>query len=171
MFTIDILVNVVYIVNVILINNAAVSNMEKTNKINTIIELQRKVDRARRGYETEIWMELPVTMAQLKSLFFISNNGNTNLRKLAEALNVTSTNTTGIIDRLVKQGLVDRSEDPTDRRMLFLCTTAKGEELVTRLRERKRGYLKEVLSRMNDTDLQSLADGLKAFIEAGETKD
>ena len=78
--------------------------MEKLELIREIIELQRKVDRARRQYELDVWMALPLTIAQLKSLFFISNQGSTNLGKLAAALGVTPTNTTGIVDRLVKQG-------------------------------------------------------------------
>ncbi len=144
--------------------------MEKVDLIEQIIELQRKVDRARRQYELDVWMDLPLTIAQLKSLFFISNQGSTNLGGLAAALGVTSTNTTGIIDRLVKQGLVSREENPENRRMLLLRVTGKGEELVARLRERRRGYLSEVLGRMTRDELSILAQSLTTLIKAVDTQ-
>ena len=150
--------------------------MEKEELIREIIELQRKVDRARRQYELDVWMGLPLTIAQLKSLFFISNQGSTNLRKLAAALGVTPTNTTGIVDRLVKQGLVSRTENDQDRRMLLLRATDKGEELVAKLRERRRGHMSEVLARMSVDELATLAQGFASLVKAveaheGENKD
>jgi len=143
--------------------------MEKADLITEIIELQLKADRAWRQYELDVWMGLPLTIAQLKSLFFISNQGSTNSGKLAAALGVTPTNTTGIVDRLVKQGLVSRTENIQDRRMLLLRATDKGEELVAKLRERRRGYMSEVLERMSGDELATLAQGLTSLVKAAGT--
>ena len=41
--------------------------MEKMDLIEEIIELQRKVDRARRQYQLDIWMGLPITMLNSKA--------------------------------------------------------------------------------------------------------
>lgn len=142
--------------------------MEKAELVREIIELQRKVDRARRQRELGPWMDLPLTIAQLKSLFFISNQGSTNLGNLAAALGVTPTNTTGIVDRLVKKKLVSRNEDTQDRRMLLLQATTKGEELVTNLRDRRRGHVSEVLALMSMDELVTLAQGLTSLVKANE---
>jgi len=145
--------------------------MEKADLITEIIKLQLKADRARRQYELDVWMGLPLTIAQLKSLFFISNQGSTNSGKLAAALGVTPTNTTGIVDRLVKQGLVSRTENIQDRRMLLLRATDKGEELVAKLREKRRDYMAEALERMSGDELATLAQGLASLVKAAETQD
>jgi len=150
--------------------------MEKTKLISEIIELQRKVDRARRPSTLDVWMSLPITIAQLKSLFFISNQGSSNLGKLAAALGVTPANVTGIVDRLVEHDLVSRNENAQDRRMLLLRTTGKGEELVANLRERRRGYMSDILARLSVDELATLAQGLTSLLKAseaqeGETKD
>jgi DNA-binding MarR family transcriptional regulator len=142
--------------------------MQREELVKQITELQRKIDRARRQNELDVWMDLPVTIAQLKSLFFISNQGETNLMNLAAALRVTPTNTTGIIDRLVKQGLVSRTENTDDRRMLALCLTDKGEELIARLREKRRGYMKDVLAYMSIDELVNLEQGLTSMIKANK---
>jgi DNA-binding MarR family transcriptional regulator len=144
---------------------------KKTALINDIIELQRKVDHARRQYELDIWMELPLTIAQLKSLFFIRNQGSTSLGKLAAALKVTPTNTTGIVDRLVKRGLVSRTENPENRRMLLLRATDKGEELMKKLRERRKGYFIEVLGNISTDELATLARGLNSLVEVVEAQE
>ena len=150
--------------------------MEKEELIREIIELQRQVDRARRQYELDVWMALPLSIAQLKSLFFISNQGSTNLGKLAVALGVTPTNVTGIVDRLVKKGLVTRTESDQDRRILLLRATDEGEELVAKLRQRRTGHMSEVLDRMSVGELATLAQGFASLVKAtrayeGENKD
>jgi DNA-binding MarR family transcriptional regulator len=145
--------------------------MEKVELITQIIELQRRVDRARRQYGLDVWMDLPLTIAQLKSLFFISNQGSTNSGKLAAALGVTPTNTTGIVDRLVKRGLVSRTENPKDRRMLALQATEKGEELVAKLRQRRTGHMSKVLARMSVDELTTLAQGFASLVKAAEAQE
>jgi DNA-binding MarR family transcriptional regulator len=145
--------------------------MSKEELVQKVIQLQRKADRARRQYELDIWMSLPLTIAQLKSLFFISDQGRTTSGKLAVALGVTPTNITGIIDRLVRQGLVSRSEDAQDRRLVSLRATDKGEELVTKLRSRRTGYLSAVLDRMQVDDLARMVQGLAAFVEVAEAQE
>jgi MarR family transcriptional regulator, organic hydroperoxide resistance regulator len=144
--------------------------METAQLIGEIIELQRKVDRTWRQYQLDIWMSLPLTMAQVKCLFFISNQGSTNSRKLAEALKVTPTNITGIIDRLVKQGMVSRAEDARDRRILTLKATAKGEGLVANLRDRKRSHFSSVLACMSAKELTVLHRGLTSLVKEIEAR-
>jgi len=145
--------------------------MEKTKLITDIIELQRKIDRFRRGTAIDAWMNLPpVTMPQVKSLFFISNQGSTSLGKLASALGVTPANITGIVDRLVEHKLITRVANADDRRMLMVRTTPKGEELVAALRERSRNYLSKALSDLDPDDLASLSRGLTSLLRAIESR-
>jgi DNA-binding MarR family transcriptional regulator len=145
--------------------------MGRTQLIQEIVDLQRKVDQARRRRGLDSWLDLPLTMAQLKSLFFISNQAGTTSGKLAAALGVTPTNVTGIIDRLVRRGLVTRAENAEDRRMLLLTLTPRGDELVVRLRELRRSYLMQLLARLDDEDLASLARGLGALTRAAEAQE
>jgi len=145
--------------------------MVKKDDIQAIIDLQRRVDRDRRQLETEEWLRLKLSIGQLKSLFFISNRGQTNLGSLAAALKVTPTNTTGIVERLVKRGLISRTENPEDRRFLVLKTTTRGEQLVSELRQRRSERMREILGRLNDSDITRLKTALKSLVVAIETAD
>ena len=68
----------------------------------------------------------------------------------------------------MKQGLVSRTENPENRRMLLLRATDKGEKLVAGLRERRRGYMSQVLARLSADELAVLAQGLTSLVKAVE---
>ena len=141
---------------------------EKAELIKQVIGLQRQVRRILRSRMTDAWMNLNLTIPQLKSLFLIAREGSMNTKSLAEALGVTPSNVTGIVDRLVKQGLVSRQENPEDRRMLELRVTAKGERILTSLREETISSMSEVLTRMSVEELSALARGLSSMVKAAE---
>ncbi len=142
--------------------------MDKAELIRAVIELQRRVNRSLREYTTDAWMNLSLTIAQLKSLFFIANEGSTNFKKLAAALGVTPSNVTGIIDRLVEQGLVSRTENPEDRRILLLRATDRGQALLTDLRESRISHMSQILAHLSPEELSCLVHGLTAFVKAAE---
>lgn len=109
------------------------------------------------GFRTEAWLELDLTIGQLKSLFYINAEGPTHFKSVADALGVTPPSVTGIIDRLVGQGLVSREENPENRRMQILKTTFKGKDLLTRLIEIRKGKMNSVIGQLSHQDLTDLA--------------
>lgn len=144
--------------------------MPNKELIEEMIELQRRVDRDRRQYELDAWMHLNLSIGQLKSLFFISNRGATSLSKLAAALSVTPTNTTGIVDRLLKRGLITRTESPDDRRVLLLRTTPLGDELITELRQKRKERMAELFNRLSEEEAKYMAEALKIMVRVIEVQ-
>jgi MarR family transcriptional regulator, organic hydroperoxide resistance regulator len=140
--------------------------MEKTDLINNIIDLQRQTNRVMGHFAADPWLELGLTIAQLKSLFFIVDKEKTSFKKLAEALRVTPPNVTGIIDRLVDQGLVSRTENPEDRRIMLLQATEKGQNLLTTLKTNSNNQMAKVLSQLSTEELSGLALGLNGVARA-----
>ncbi len=143
--------------------------MNRAKLIEEIIQLQQ-VNHSIRRYAPEVWLDLNLTIGQLKSLFFIESEGSTNVKKLANALGVTPPDVTRIVDRLVKQGLVNRRENPEDRRMLLLQATEKGGALLARLRENKITHLSHILEHLSTEELTRLAQGLTALVRATEVQ-
>jgi DNA-binding MarR family transcriptional regulator len=143
--------------------------MDRVELTEEIIRLQQ-MSHAMGQYAPEAWMELSLTIGQLKSLFFIDSEGSTNFRKLASALGVTPPDVTRIVDRLVEQGLVSRRENPEDRRMLILHATKKGKALLAKLRKNKSTHLYHILAHLNTEELTTLAQGLAALVRAAEVQ-
>ncbi len=140
--------------------------MDKKKLIDEVIKLQMEMNQLLGPIVMESWKNLDVPLAQLKSLFMITCKGSTNFRKLSDDLGVTPGDVTGIIDRLVKQGLVSRGEDPQDRRVIVLQATDKGRALLANLRESGANQMAQILAHMNSEELGSLSHGLSALIRS-----
>jgi DNA-binding MarR family transcriptional regulator len=143
--------------------------VDKPQLISDIVELERQAGRILGRYAANVWIESGLTLTQLKSLFLIASGGSINFRKLAKALGVTPSNVTGIVDRLVEQGLVSRTENPEDRREMSLQATDKGKALVANLKETGINHMTQILSLLSLEELSSLAHGLSAFIGAANS--
>lgn len=116
--------------------------MEQSHLIDEIMSLGGRVVRATGQSRPDAWMDLDLSVAQLRTLFLISRDAKASTKRLSEKLGVTPSNVSGLVDRLFKHGLVSRQEDPDDRRMLRLRVTDKGASV--------------------------LADGLRLLAEAAE---
>lgn len=126
--------------------------------IERVIQSRRRVNHFIREGSVESWINLNLTIPQMKCLCYISRHGKTNLSGLAAGIHVTPANVTGIIDRLTEQGLVDRIQDSSDRRVLWLSVTEKGESMLANLREGKSGRMRELLERLSDKELDIVSD-------------
>ena len=141
---------------------------EKQQLISRIIDLQKRIGRCSSNDAPDAWLELNLTITQLKTLFYINFQGVTNFKKVAGALGVTPPNVTGIIDHLVERMLVSREENPSNRRMQMLSLTKTGEALLAELKERKIAHLSAILESLSLEDLTIVIKGLNILSDAAE---
>lgn len=140
----------------------------KEKLIRRIIELRRQVNRVIRERTLDSWVKLSLTIPQLKSLFYISRHGKVNPSGLASGIRVTPANVTGIVDRLVEQGLLTRTPDPDDRRISWLTVTDKGKILISDLREGRAKEMHEILDKLTEEELLIVARGFELLARAAE---
>ena len=88
-------------------------------------------------------------MAQLER-----HPGGLKMRELSHRLMVTGGNITGLTDRLVAEGLVERREDPSDRRAWTVALTAAGQRQF------------QLMARAHETWVIELLGGLDAEQQA-----
>ena len=138
----------------------------KEELISRVLELFKTLGHNRMRYQKEPWQKLIVPLAQLKSLFLINIKGCINVRELALEMGVTPGNVTSIVDRLVGQGLVERSESPEDRRIVLLQLTDKGRKTITEIHETQHSDMKRFLERMSAEDISALHQGMNGFLAA-----
>jgi DNA-binding MarR family transcriptional regulator len=89
---------------------------------------------------------------------------------LTRELLVTAGNVTGIVDRLVRRGLVERRRVPHDGRTRRLLLTPRGRTLVERAIPRHRGEIAWLMARVPDGDLRRLRDLLWSFVSTLESQ-
>lgn len=143
----------------------------KEDLVKQVMSLGKHLNSLLRPVFPRVIRNLDLTVPQLRSLFFIACEKATSPGHLAEAMGVSPSSVTGIVDGLVRQGLVYRYENPDNRRMICLELTSQGNELLATLREERLNDLTEVLGRLSDEELGGLIEVLKALIRAaGESK-
>jgi DNA-binding MarR family transcriptional regulator len=107
-----------------------------------------------------------VTLPQLRTMMMIATGGPMNLAAVAAGLGVSAPNASRICDRLLKAGMLDRSEDPEDRRHVNLTLTADGDALVTRLIRHRRNAIRKILRTMTPRERDGVAIAMNGFAEA-----
>lgn len=118
------------------------------------------------GIYRELREELQsVTIHQLTALGHLKG-GSVTMRELAKDLDVSESSATAVTDRLVRQGLVERQGDPTDRRVVRLALSPAGSALVERLDEAAASKTGEMLSALSDAQLEQLIDILETLARA-----
>jgi DNA-binding MarR family transcriptional regulator len=89
------------------------------------------------------------------------------MRDLSRLLMVSGGNVTGIADRLVEEGLIERRDDPRDRRAYTVCLTPKGKAQfaeMAALHEQWVIALFDGLAREEQAQLSSLLGKLKRHL-------
>ena len=113
-----------------------------------------------------LWADRGLTMPQARVLFTLIEHGERSAGELADELAVAPPTITGITDRLVKQGLVERREDPRDRRIVRLCLTDEGHQLTVEIAEKSRAYLRGVFETLTEKRLTEICAALEDLAAA-----
>lgn len=93
-----------------------------------------------------------VTLPQFLVLNFLDNSGESKMKDLAKFMDVTTAAMTGIVERLVKYGYVERVFDPEDRRIIKIKPTPKGSGLVKKFKEQKRQMVINIFGKLSEKD-------------------
>jgi DNA-binding MarR family transcriptional regulator len=95
-------------------------------------------------------------MPQLKVVMFLAFHGSTSGQDLARQLGVGLGTVTGIVDRVVAQGLATRREDPHDRRVRRVELTAEGHAVAEEILDSGTAEWRAILSRLDTDTLRDL---------------
>jgi DNA-binding MarR family transcriptional regulator len=134
--------------------------------IEKVIKSRRHMNHFIREGNVEAWINLNLTIPQMKCLTYIMRHGKINLSGLAAGIHVTPANVTGIIDRLVEQGFVARIPDSADRRVVWLSVTEKGESTLSNLREGRSGKMRELLECLSEKELSVVSQAFDILADA-----
>lgn len=111
-----------------------------------------------------------LTMQQLKLVALLATHGPLGGHDLARHLGVSMPTVSGIVDRLVERGMVERREDPGDRRVRLTALSPAGEAFIAEHDAAGWRAGTEILRTMDAEDLRALARGLAAMWAAVEAR-
>src|SRR5262245_40188720 len=109
-----------------------------------------------------------LSVPQLRVLTFLSHVPGAPLASVTEHLGVSRSTSSAIIDRLVRRKLVNRAEDPQERRCVVLTLTPAGAQHLQQAREATCARLAQVLAGLSAADLLQVTAGLTLLGNAFE---
>ena len=126
-------------------------------------ELRRRLDRA-----------FGVTLPKFDVMAALARReSGMTMTEVSRLLMVSNGNVTGLVDRLVAEGLVMRIANEKDRRATFVRMTPKGLRLFATMAEAHERWVNEILASFSDEQSEAmvgLLDTLLAQTQTGERK-
>jgi DNA-binding MarR family transcriptional regulator len=147
-----------------------------SRKVSTVEEPEGEVDRFRRLLFTlgrlhslrdplaSACERMDLTAPQIHALLWLGQDGTLTMGELARRLGITEKTVTGVVDRLEREGHVQRERSPEDRRVVRCRLTASGARMSRRLDRTVEQQLGRMLERLDATDRRALFRILEKLI-------
>ena len=131
--------------------HAATARPDVARLLDLMEESHRAVRAAR---STAGWMDLDLTLGQLRFLHALNRAGSLSMGHVAEQLGVTLTTASQFVNRLERRGYVERLHRDDDRRVVECRLTDRGAEITAAMRGMQREVLGTLLANLKPGELQ-----------------
>jgi DNA-binding MarR family transcriptional regulator len=115
-----------------------------------------------------------VSLSHMHVLWLLQHHGAMTMSRLADLLDVSMSNATGIVDRMEEKRLIERVRVPDDRRLVVVRPAGEGFRALSESETTKREGLRAVLARLSASErpvvltaIRSLRRALSAEVESG----
>lgn len=107
-----------------------------------------------------------LSMVQFNVLFRLYYTGFCGVSEIGEHLSVTNAAASQLVDRLVGQGILQRTEDTEDRRVKKITLSPRGRQLVEEAIEARRSWMEQLTAALSESEQESIGRALVALTEA-----
>ena len=105
-----------------------------------------------------------LSMSQLGALFHLHHKGSSDVTGMGDHLGVTSAAASQMLDRLVEQDLICRSEDPNDRRVKQIALTDKGCQVLEAGIRARVAWLDDLADALSDQEKTQISAAISVLI-------
>ena len=106
-----------------------------------------------------------LTMLQINVLMRLYCHGSIEISGLSDTIMGNKAAASQMVERLVQLGLVERIDDPGDRRVKKVQLTEKGRQVIDEGNTFSQGWVDEMAARLNDDQKQSIAQAIHILNE------
>jgi DNA-binding MarR family transcriptional regulator len=108
--------------------------------------------------------ESGLSMSHFGAIFHLKRSGSCGVTEVGEHLGVTSAAASQMLDRLVGLGLVERTEDPDDRRVKRIELTEQGQQVFEQGLRARQSWLEDLEAILTAEEKQSLISALNLLV-------
>ncbi len=138
-------------------------NSSKGSAIECAAQLMETVHPIMQFIRTEMrsQREPALSVPQFRVLAFLSRHTGASLSEVAEHVGVTLATASSNVDRLVQRGLVDRTDDPHQRRQVVLKLTPTGSSRLKKMKAITQQQIADLLGQLPPEELAQVRAGLQ----------
>jgi len=98
-----------------------------------------------------------VTHTRWFVLTMIEHLEESNVKQISQAMEISSSAATQLVDSLVRRGYVIRREDPKDRRSVRLKISPKGRKYITGTKRKRIAEMADLFDALTDNELEEFS--------------
>jgi DNA-binding MarR family transcriptional regulator len=106
-----------------------------------------------------------ISMSQMGALMNIHRHRGCSVSDISDELGVTSAAASQMLERLVQQGVIERTEDPNDRRAKQIALTDKGYQLLHESFRARYAWLNELAGSFTPAEQELIQTALRLLLE------
>ena len=107
-----------------------------------------------------------LTLTQYHALSFLAGRGQASVAELKNMLGFAQSTTSVLVDKLQRQGLIEKQRDRRDHRVVLVVPLPKGLRLVQRYRKNAARNLEELLDRAGEDAVRDVFKALETAVVA-----
>lgn len=122
--------------------------------VDAIVERLSETVSGMRCAGTGKMVKLGISMTHLHILWLLDHHGDLSMSRLAELLDASVSNATGLVDRMAERGLVERLGVPDDRRIVLIRVAPEGARIRDEVEALRQDNMRVILSRLDTRQLE-----------------
>jgi len=129
-----------------------------------LVELLPRLMQEINRHESHYITEGTVTCSQLTVMEYLTRHETCQMGELAEAMGISFSAATGMLDRLVQHKFVKRFRSADDRRAVLVSMTSRGRKVVEEIYEQKRKGLVDLFARLASEERATYLEILEKLV-------
>ena len=109
-----------------------------------------------------------VTMHQFEALWCIKKSKHAHMSEIAQHFSTTMPTATSLVDKLIASKLARRKNDNTDRRIVKISLTGRGEKMLSEVATQRENKINKLLSYLSEKDKRDLLRILQTIDKKAE---
>lgn len=137
--------------------------MEDLNDSAKVAKLFREVMHLFKQSMSKVFDDLGITAPQGMIIGILSKEKTLKITDLSSKLSLSNSTVSGIVDRLEKQGMVERKRSDQDKRVVYVSISSDFKEMHQNFHKRLEGKIENAMSKGTPEELGKIFEGLDAL--------
>jgi DNA-binding MarR family transcriptional regulator len=134
-----------------------------------MMQLMPKLMQSMHAYERNFFTRGTISFPQLWALDYLHDQPRCTMHQFAHAMHNQRSTATGLVDRMAKMGLLRRERSRTDRRVVKVFITPKGNSVMRQIARQRRRIIVRMFSRMSPADRRQYLDIIERLVRQFES--